>query len=102
LVDLHGQHDHQLLLREENHRDVVDVFSEIKAPLRVYQREFSEMKRLQKALKSLKQREQELEEKLKLYRFQVDELQKAELDLDEEEELDAEINLLDNAEALDQ
>src|SRR5699024_2531934 len=26
LVDLHGQHDHQLLLKEENHRGVVDGF----------------------------------------------------------------------------
>ena len=29
LVDLHGQHDHQLLLKEENHLGVIDGFGEV-------------------------------------------------------------------------
>ncbi len=102
LVDLHGQHDHQLLLKEENHRGVIDSFGEIEPVLKSYQSEFLKMKTLQKELSSLKKRESELQEKTELYRFQVNELEQARLSVDEEEELEAEMNLLDNAEVLDQ
>lgn len=102
LVDLHGQHDHQLLLREENHRGVIDGFGEIDPLLSTYQFEFDRMKTLQKELSSLKKRELELQEKTELYRFQVNELGGAQLNSEEEAELEAEMNLLDNAEVLDQ
>ncbi len=87
LVDLHGQHDHQLLLKEENHRSVIDGFGEIDPVLKSYQAEFAKMKTLQKELSSLKKRESELQEKTELYRFQVNELENAKLSEEEEEEL---------------
>ncbi|MEQ9309486.1 MAG: DNA repair protein RecN [Balneolaceae bacterium] len=102
LVDLHGQHDHQLLLKEENHRAVIDSFGEIEPLLKAYQIDFAKMKTLRKELSSLKKREFDLQEKTELYRFQVNELEQARLSMDEEEELLAEMNLLDNAEVLDQ
>ena len=102
LVDLHGQHDHQLLLKEENHLGMVDSFGEIEPILGAYQTEFELLKKLRKELTSLTKREKELQEKTELYRFQVQELEGARLAADEEEELEAEMNLLDNAEVLDQ
>ncbi len=102
LVDLHGQHDHQLLLKEENHRSVIDGFGEIEPILKTYQKEFSAMRKLQKELSDFKKRESELIEKTELYRFQVKELEQARLSDEEEGELIAEMNLLDNAEVLDQ
>ncbi len=102
LVDLHGQHDHQLLLKEENHRAVIDGFGDTEPALKSYQNEFTKMKTLQKELTALKKRESELQEKTELYRFQVNELENARLSAEEEEELETEMNLLDNAELLDQ
>jgi DNA repair protein RecN (Recombination protein N) len=102
LVDLHGQHDHQLLLKEENHRSVVDGFGEVGPVLEAYQQEYHAMKELKKQLSALKKRERELQEKTELYRFQVNELEQARLSIEEEEEMIAEMNLLDNAEVLDQ
>lgn len=102
LVDLHGQHDHQLLLKEENHQGVIDGFGEVEKVLIAYQKEYVTMKVLQKNLSDLKKREKELQEKTELYRFQVNELENARLSVEEEEELEAEMNLLDNAELLDQ
>ena len=102
LVDLHGQHDHQLLLKEDNHLAVIDGFGEIEPILNSYQSEYRKMVKLHSELRSLKKREHELEEKTELYRFQVKELEEArlgEIDLDE---LESEMNLLDNAEILDQ
>ncbi len=102
LVDLHGQHDHQLLLKEENHLSVIDGFGEIEPKLKAYQKKFAAMKALKQELGSLKKREKEFQEKTELYRFQVNELEQAKLSEDEEKELLSEMNLLDNAEVLDQ
>ena len=102
LVDLHGQHDHQMLLDEENHRGVIDGFEEVEPVLENYQATYNEMLELRKELRKLKKREQELQEKVELYRFQVQELEDADLDPNEEEELEEEMHLLDNAEELDQ
>ncbi len=102
LVDLHGQHDHQLLLKEENHLGMVDSFGDITPYLTTYKTDYETMKRLKQELSSLKKREHDLQEKTELYRFQVKELEEARLSVDEEEELSTEMNLLDNAEVLDQ
>ncbi|MCC5908421.1 MAG: DNA repair protein RecN [Balneolaceae bacterium] len=102
LVDLHGQHDHQLLLKDENHLAVIDQFDTVKPVLNAYREEFEKMRSLQKELRTLKNRERELKEKTELYQFQVKELETAGLNADEEDELNAEMNLLDNAEDLDQ
>ncbi len=102
LVDLHGQHDHQFLLNEENHRDVIDQHEPVKPVLKQYLEEFHEMSVLKREIRRLKQKESELKEKTELYQFQVNELENLQLDPDEEEIIDAEMKLLDNAEELDQ
>ncbi|HET8865372.1 MAG TPA: DNA repair protein RecN [Gracilimonas sp.] len=102
LVDLHGQHDHQLLLKEENHLGVIDGFGEVEPIFKGYKAEYKKMMELQKELRALKKREHELQEKTELYRFQVQELQEAQLDEIDLEQLESEMNLLDNAEVLDQ
>jgi DNA repair protein RecN (Recombination protein N) len=102
LVDLHGQHDHQLLLREENHQLVLDVDTGVVAALREYKHQFDACSVLDRELKSLRKQEQQLREKQELYRFQVKELEQARLDPDEIEEMENEMRLLDNAEILDQ
>jgi len=101
LVDLHGQHDHQMLLRDENHRGVIDDFDEMVQPLKNYRVAYQTMAELQKKLALLQKRESELREKTDLFQFQVNELDEANLDPEEEEQLIAEMNLLDNAEDLD-
>jgi len=102
LVDLHGQHDHQMLLKEENHRGVIDGFAQVRPALKNYRQSYDEMVGLRKELRSLQKRERELQEKVELYQFQVEELEDADLDPEEEEKLEEEIHLLDNAEELDQ
>ncbi|TNE69555.1 DNA repair protein RecN [bacterium] len=102
LVDLHGQHDHQLLLKEEHHRGFLDQFTAIRPILADYLNQLNETRKLHKKWTDLKQSDRQLQEKLDLYRFQLKELQEAELQEGEEDELLQEMNLLDNAEILDQ
>lgn len=102
LVDLHGQHDHQLLLREENHRTVLDSNPEIHPYSGRYHTDFTRCVEIQKSLARLRKQERELREKQELYRFQLKELENARLEADEIQELEDEMRLLDNAEILDQ
>lgn len=91
-----------MLLKDENHLGVIDQFESVQPILKSYQAEYRKMADLQKELSNLRERERELREKTDLYRFQVNELESAEMDAHEEEEMEAEMNLLDNAEDLDQ
>lgn len=100
LVDLHGQHEHQLLLREEEHREVLDRFRTIKEHKKHYFELYEEVYSLKKELSALRKREAQLAEKSELYRFQLKELSDARLVEGEEEEMQAEMKLLDNAEDL--
>lgn len=102
LVDLHGQYDHQLLLKEEHHLGVLDQFGHTQQQLSMYRAAYDKMKELRLEKRQLLKREQELLEKTELYRFQLQELEKARLQPDEEEQIQAEMHLLDNAEILDQ
>lgn len=102
LVDLHGQHDHQLLLKEEHHRIVLDNNAHIANCLETYSVVFSESLQLKQKLNNLKKTEQELRQKQELYRFQVNELRSLELKDGEVEELEQEMRLLDGAEDLSQ
>lgn len=102
LVDLHGQHDHQLLLNEDYHQIVLDTYGKTAAALDDYQQAYYESDRLRKELRDLRNREKELQEKTELYRFQLNEIEQANLDTSEEAEIEGEMNRLDNAEELDQ
>ena len=81
---------------------MIDSFGEIEPVMEADQSDYLKMKALHKEFSSLKKRESELLEKTELYRFQVNELEKARLSVDEEQELESEMHLLDNAEVLDQ
>ncbi|AXJ02002.1 DNA replication and repair protein RecN [Cyclonatronum proteinivorum] len=102
LVDLHGQHDHQLLLREENHREVIDSRPGVAAALEAYVRSFEAVSELRKQKAALQKRERELREKQELYRFQLRELRAADLKPDETEQLERDIRLLDSSEELNE
>ncbi|MEX1010675.1 MAG: DNA repair protein RecN [Balneolaceae bacterium] len=101
LVDLHGQHDHQLLLNEESHASVIDAFDSVSPHLAEWEKSWHEISITRKNLRDLRNRERELKEKMELWKFQVNELEQAGLDPVEEKELEEEMTLLDNAEELD-
>jgi DNA repair protein RecN (Recombination protein N) len=102
LVDLHGQHDHQLLLKPEYHRLVIDQIPDVANDLTSYSKVYNEWIEAKNALKALKVKQQKLDEKVQLYEFQWKELSEAKLYLEEEEEILAELKKLDNAEDLSQ
>lgn len=101
LVDLHGQHDHQFLLREENHLAVLDGYAHSFSLLEEYRQAWQEMNRLAREMEQFRKKERDLREKAQLYQFQLRELEEARLDAEEEDEIAAEMAKLDNAEERD-
>ncbi len=100
LVDVHGQHEHQFLLKPANQLDVLDQFA-VAWPLRqkyqqVYQRLAEAEARLDHLSASRALRQQQLE----LYRFQAQEIDAVELDADEYEQLASRSSVLKNLQKL--
>ena len=65
LVNIHGQHDNQILLRPERHLNVLDQFGDDCSLLEQYRTEFHELQSCARALTQLKKAEQEKLQRLK-------------------------------------
>ncbi|MCL2456254.1 MAG: DNA repair protein RecN [Defluviitaleaceae bacterium] len=97
LVDLHGQHEHQSLLDSQKQLHILDSFCEISKEKFALENFLSEYKKINRALKNLNNI---ANEQLEIWRFQLDEIEKAELRADEEDALAAKRNRLSGAEKL--
>ncbi|MCS7053841.1 MAG: DNA repair protein RecN [Ignavibacterium sp.] len=100
LVDLHGQHEHQSLLRTETHIDFLDNYSNNQSILKEYQIVYSKIKSKEKELKDLLAKEQSIKEKREIYQFQLNEIESVNPQPYEDENINNELNILENSEKL--
>ncbi len=100
LVDLHGQHDHQSLLNPRTHRDFLDGFEDAGAPQQQVAEAYRRFTERSEALRRLDDELAATREREELYRFQLHELEQADLSPGEDEELERERSVLENAEQL--
>ena len=98
LLNIHGQHDGQQLLDEEQHGAYLDRFGRMDAPLAAYRKEYAAMAALREQIRTLQMDEAEKARRMDSLRFQINELERAELVPGEEEELNARRELLRNGE----
>ena len=98
LLNIHGQHDGQQLLDEEQHLSYLDRFGRTEAPLGRYQAAYGTMADLQAKIRALQMDEAEKARRMDSLRFQIDELERAQLVPGEEEELLRRRDLLRNGE----
>ena len=101
MVDLHGQHEHQSLLRNETHIDFLDEFGNYHDLTDDYKKLYNELQHLLKELKELKEKESSLREKKDFYSFQIKEIDSVSPAADEEEKLVEELRILENSEKLE-
>ncbi|HEY7118584.1 MAG TPA: DNA repair protein RecN [Tepidisphaeraceae bacterium] len=100
LIDVHGQHDHQYLLKPSNQLDVLDQFADL-WPLRQQYREvYDRLQSIKSRLEELSANRTLCEQQLELYRFQAEEIDNAQLDADEYAELEARASVLRNLEKI--
>lgn len=102
LVDVHGQSEHFFLLNEDNQLKVLDgmcgnILSEIKAEL---SKLIIDKKQLRQKIAELGGDESERERKLDLLKFQIDEIESANLKIGEYEELKTRQNIIANTEKI--
>ncbi|MCX6149162.1 MAG: DNA repair protein RecN [Ignavibacteriales bacterium] len=100
LVDLHGQHEHQSLLRSETHIETLDDFGNYKDDLIEYNSRRQNLLSLLNDLKILKAKEAILSEKKEFYAYQIKEIDSVSPVEGEEEKLVEELKILENAERL--
>ena len=87
LVDIHGQHEHQSLLRRELQRDLLDDYAGNDALRAQVAEAFARWKSLRERLDSLTLAGDERQARVELLRFQVEELDALKLAADEYEQL---------------
>ena len=97
LVDLHGQHEHQTLLQPRNQRDMLDAWSDARELAAAVRREHARLRAAQDDLHALDTRTREAEQRADYLRFQLDEIDGAQLRPGEEEELESEVRRLSHA-----
>jgi len=100
LIDLHGQSEHLSLLRVKSHLHLLDRFAEAESELEDYQKGYRELQRVRTELRQLRQSEKESARKMEMLAFQVQEIEQAGLEPDEEQTLKSERIRLANAENL--
>lgn len=100
LVNIHGQNDNQYLLNSDLHYEFIDMISDNKSILSDYKKSFTELIKVRRKLKSLEQNEYEKAKKLELLKYQIDELENADIKVGEKQELQKQKAVFVNSEAL--
>jgi DNA repair protein RecN (Recombination protein N) len=100
LVDLHGQHEHQTLLRKDTQRHILDAFGEAEEDASAVEEAYEELVGLEAKLRELQDHRRELASRIDFLRFQMRELEEADVQSGEEEALTEESGRLENSEEL--
>lgn len=92
LIDIHGQHEHQSLLKTSKHMEILDTYAgaELLAELSELKTAYQEYKRLQEELEEENLDESQRKRELDLLQYEVEEIEQAALKPGEDEELEQE------------
>lgn len=102
LVDIHGQHDHQLLLKPAHQLAMLDAYAACEDDRHAFAQGFSELRRLRETKLELTASRSLREQQLDLFRFQRDEIDSAEPVAGEVIELQARERVLGNLKKITQ
>ncbi|MFD1350380.1 DNA repair protein RecN [Oceanobacillus caeni] len=102
LIDIHSQHETQVLMNADNHLDFLDMYEPnlIKKAKEEYTILFERLTTLKNRYKQLNENEQEMAHRLDLLEFQKNEIEQANLTPNEDHELEEERNSLVNFEKI--
>lgn len=100
LVNIHGQHDNQILLSPDRHIDILDSYAESGEMLADYQESFHKLQRIAKQINALKTDANQKQFRIsKLYDV-VSEIENLNIKENEDEQIKAELAVSKNAVAL--
>ncbi len=90
LVEIHGQHAHQSLLKRSCQRTLLDAYAGHQALIEQTQKQFQEWRRCQETLEQLQSASEDRTAQLELLHYQVNELETLQLSRGELSEIDSE------------
>ena len=100
LINIHGQHDSASLFDEENHLIFLDSFGEHSELMDTYKEKYASVQKLRKEMDALTMDEGEKLRRMETLRYQIAEIEKAELQPGEDEALEQRRKLLQSAEKI--
>ena len=100
LINIHGQHDSATLFDEDNHLTFLDAFGDNEALRAAYAEKYEAVSRLRREIDKMTMDESEKLRRMETLRYQIAEIEKAELEIGEDEALEERRKLLQNAEKL--
>jgi DNA repair protein RecN (Recombination protein N) len=100
LVDIHGQSEHLSLLDKKSHLDFLDSYAHTSNLRNGFGIKNAELYKAEQELKVLGEDEKDRAHREELLRFQLDEINQAQLREGEEKELESERNIVSSAEKL--
>ena len=100
LVDLHGQHEHQLLLNPSTHLDLLDAFAELGLQRAAVSEQFAALQRIRTERDRLLMGEKEKASRAEFVSFQLAEIERVSPRVGEDDELSAARTVLANADKL--
>ncbi len=100
LINIHGQHDSQSLFDENNHLRFLDDFAENGDLREIYAEKYATVDTLRREIERFSMDESKKLRKLEMLKYQIAEIEKAELEVGEDEALEQRRKILQNAEKL--
>ena len=100
LINIHGQHDSASLFDEDNHLQFLDDFARNEALRADYTEYYGSVSKLRREIDALSMDEGEKLRRMETLKYQIEEIEKADLTAGEDEELEARRKLLQNSEKI--
>ena len=98
LINIHGQHDNQALLDPQKHILYIDLVAQNQELIDEYYSEFKKLNSIRKELQSLEINDDEKQRKIDLLKYQINELESANIKIGEFEELKKKLQIADDFE----
>ena len=100
LINIHGQHDSATLFDEDNHLTFLDAFGDNEDLRAAYTEKYEAVAKLRREIDKMTMDEGEKLRRMETLRYQIAEIEKAELEAGEDEALEERRKILQNAEKL--
>ena len=101
LVDIHGQHDNIILLDDSKHLEILDSFGGLEPEIHKYKELFKELQSTSRSIKELSTLNQQRSIRIDYLKDVIDEISSLKIESEtEDEEIESEFNLSDNAVSL--
>lgn len=98
LINIHGQHDSQALLDPEKHCGFIDAVADNDILRDRYYKEFKNLNKIRRELQSLEMDEDEKQRRIEMLKYQIEELENADIKVGEIDELKAKLAIAEDYE----